>query len=81
MKTFLFHILRTFRFVFVNGAKLLSALLTLGVVIAIFSDDSPGAGAVFAWAIMAVVLGMFAWYYDSLLRKLEPKKTQNQEWS
>jgi hypothetical protein len=30
---------------------------------------------------MAVILGMFAWYYDSLLRKLEPKKTQNQEWS
>jgi Na+/melibiose symporter-like transporter len=81
MKTFIFHVLRTFRFILVNGAKLLSALLTLAVVIATFSETAASGGTIFAWALMAVFLGMFAWYYDSLLRKLEPKKTQNQEWS
>jgi hypothetical protein len=81
MKTVLFHILRTFRFVLVNGAKILSALLTFGAVVAPFTDHAPPTGTIVAWVIMAMFLGVFSWYYDSLLRKLEPKRTQNQEWS
>jgi hypothetical protein len=81
MKTVIFHILRTLRFVLVNGAKVLSALLTFGAVIAPFTDHAPPAGTIIAWALMALFLGAFSWYYDSLLRKLEPKRTQNQEWS
>lgn len=81
MKTVIFHILRTFRFVLVNGAKILSALLTFGAVVAPFTDNAPDAGTIVAWGVMAIFLGVFSWYYDSLLRKLEPKRTQNQEWS
>jgi hypothetical protein len=81
MKIVIFHILRTFRFVLVNGAKILSTLLAFGAVVAPFTDHAPPTGTIIAWALMALFLGAFSWYYDSLLRKLEPKKTQNQEWS
>ena len=81
MKTVIFHILRTFRFVLVNGAKLISVLLTFAAVTAPFTDHSPPTSTIIAWALMALFFGAFSWYYDSLLRKLEPKKTQNQEWS
>ncbi|NQZ49513.1 MAG: hypothetical protein HRT95_04790 [Moritella sp.] len=81
MKTIIFHILRTFRFVLVNGAKFLSALLTFGAVVAPFTDQAPPVTIIFSWALMALFLGAFSWYYDSLLRKLEPKRTRNQEWS
>ncbi len=81
MQTFLFHILRMFRFFIVNVAKVLSGLLTLGVILAIFSDNPPETFAVIIWIIFAILLSILAWYYDALLRKLEPDKTKNQEWS
>jgi len=81
MKTIIFHILRTFRFIIVNGAKILSGLFTLGAVIAPFSDNAPETSMIIAWAVLAVLFGASAWYYDALLRKLEPTKSRNQEWS
>ena len=54
MKTVIFHILRTFRFVLVNGAKLISVLLTFAAVTAPFTDHSPPTSTIIAWCLVTI---------------------------
>lgn len=81
MKTLFFHILNTFRFFIVKGAKIISFILALCVVVSLFSDRGPSAFVVIVWAVFAIAFAAFAWFYDSMLRRLEPRKSQNQDWS
>ena len=79
MKTMLFHILRTFRWLIVPLFKFASGFFALFSVIFLFNDTA--VSSIISGVILAVVLGAVAWYYDVLLKKLEPRETSNQEWS
>ncbi len=83
MKTFAFHVLRTFRWIIVPSLKFMSAFFCLLMVVAIFSDDPKvsGVGRAFVWLIFAVGLGSLSWYYDALLKKFSPIHQTNQKWS
>lgn len=74
MKTALFHILTTFRWMVVPALKLLSALFAAFLLIALFADDPAvaGFGKAFIWFLFSVGLGSASWYYDALIKKLSP---------
>lgn len=81
MKTMIFHIMRTFRWFIVTASKILSALMVLVLFIAIFSDAPTQTSNLIMAFIFAVLFGSVSWYYDVLLKKLEPQNKTNQEWS
>ncbi len=83
MYTFMFHMMRTFRWLFVWSVKLMSFFCVILFLIAIFADDPKvtGVDKVIVWFVLALGLGAFAWYYDVLLKKLAPVDQSNQDWS
>lgn len=81
MKTMIFHIMRTFRWLIVTASKVLSALMVLVLIIAMFSDAPTQTSNLIMAFVFAVLFGSVSWYYDVLLKKLEPQNKSNQEWS
>ena len=81
MKTMIFHLMRTFRWAIVPASKILSALMVLVLIIATFSNSETETPNLILTFIFAVLFGMVSWYYDVLLKKLEPQSKTNQEWS
>ena len=80
MKTTIFHILRTFRWLIVPALKLISGLFALATVLILFNPEAPLGTIVFGF-ICAVIFGSLSWYYDSLIKSLAPQEKTNQEWS
>lgn len=77
MKTFLFHIFKTFRLIVVPIAKILSFIFVIVFLLTFFADDGQiPLSAKFMTFIFAVSLGAFAYYYDKLLLWLEPTSKQ-----
>ncbi len=81
MKTIIFHLLRTFRWAIVPASKVLSALMVVVLILATFSNSTTEPPNLVLTFILAIMFGMVSWYYDALLKKLEPQKKTNQEWS
>jgi len=83
MAGFLFHVMRTFRWLIVPALKLMSALFCLFMLIALFADNPKVSGTekVILWFVFAVGFGSLSWYYDALMKKLSPVKQSNQDWS
>lgn len=83
MKTILFQIMRTFRWLVVPALKVLSGIFCLFMLIALFADDPKVSGIenVLLWFAFALTFGSLSWYYDALMKKLSPVKQNNQEWS
>ncbi|MBB2918351.1 hypothetical protein [Cupriavidus alkaliphilus] len=76
IKTILFHLLRTFRGLFLLACKLLSGVFLLGFGIALFSGDRLGLGSKISLLALAVGFGALAWYYDMLMLKLKPDNVE-----
>jgi len=83
IKTFTFHLLRTFRWLIVPALKLLSGLSCILVLVAMFAEDPKvsGFGKVILWVVFSISFGSIAWYYDALIKKLSPIVQTNQDWS
>ena len=81
MKTMIFHIMRTFRWLIVTTSKILSALMIFVLIFSMFNNTSNQTSNMIITFIVAVLFGAFSWYYDVLLKKLEPQNKSNQEWS
>jgi len=77
MKTVIFHILRTFRWPIVLASKIFSALMVIILLYATFGNPSTEPPNLIMTFIFAVLFGMVSWYYDVLLKKLEPIDTRN----
>ncbi|MEY8215153.1 MAG: hypothetical protein RPR97_11830 [Colwellia sp.] len=80
MKTFIFHILRTFRWLVIPILKLLSGLSCVLFLIATFTVDTKLSVAI-TFLIISILLGSLNWYYDSLIKKLSPEVQTNQSWN
>lgn len=72
IKTILFHILRTFRGLFLLGSKLLSGICLLAFGMTLFAGDRATIGMKLTTLVFAVGFGALAWYYDMLILKLKP---------
>ncbi|MFT6925721.1 MAG: hypothetical protein ACJAZP_001310 [Psychromonas sp.] len=72
MKTIIFHIMSTFRWLIVTSSKILSALMIFVLIFSLFNDTSNQTANLIITFIVAVLSGAFSWYYDVLLKKLEP---------
>jgi hypothetical protein len=83
MKTVLFQIMRTFRWLVVPILKVLSGLFCIFMLVALFADDPKlsGIGIALLWFAFALGFGSLSWYYDALMKKLSPVKQNNQKWS
>lgn len=83
IKTFTFHLLRTFRWLIVPALKLLSGLCCILLLVAMFTDapNVSGFGTVILWMVLSIGFGSTAWYYDVLIKKLSPIVQTNQDWS
>jgi hypothetical protein len=80
MKTFTFHILRTFRWLVIPILKLLSGLSCVFFLIATFTEETKLSVAI-TFLIFSILLGSLSWYYDSLIKKLSPEIQTNQPWN
>jgi len=72
IKTLFFHLLRTFRGLFLLVCKLLSGLFLLGFIVTLFAGDRITIGNQILILVFAVGFGALAWYYDMLILKLKP---------
>jgi len=80
MKTFLFHLLRTFRWLVIPLLKILSGLSCVFFIMAIFMEKTE-LSVVITFLILSIALGSLAWYYDLLIKKLSPELQTNQPWN
>ncbi len=76
LKTILFHLLRTFRGLFLLGCKLLSGLSLLGFIFTLFGGDRVGLGLKVTLLAFSVGFGALAWYYDMLILKFKPDNVE-----
>ncbi|MCA7083373.1 hypothetical protein K7G19_07140 [Cupriavidus sp. DB3] len=76
IKTVLFHLLRTFRGLFLFGCKLLSGLFLLGFIVTLFAGDRIGLGQKLTILAFSVGFGALAWYYDMLILRLKPDNVE-----
>ncbi len=83
MKTFIFQLMRTFRWLIVPLLKILSGLFCIIMLVAIFSNDPKVAGfdKVLLSFVFAIGFGSLSWYYDVVMKKFSPVNQNNQEWS
>lgn len=79
MKTVIFHIMQSFRWLIVSALKILSAICCVAFIAALVSDD-PNA-PVFTGFIFTVIFGASSWGYDAALKRLSPIDQTNQKWS
>jgi hypothetical protein len=79
MKTMIFHVMRTFRWLIVPLLRLASAIFVMAFVMALISEDPEA--PVISGFIFAVVFSSAAWGYDVMVKKLSPVNQTNQEWS
>jgi hypothetical protein len=80
MKTMIFHILRTFRWLIVPILRLLSGLFSLATILILFNPETPIGSIILSFSC-AVIIGMLSWYYDSLIKRFSPQNRTNQKWS
>lgn len=76
LKTILFHLLRTFRGLFLLACKLLSGVFLLGFGMLLLGGDRFGLGSKISMLALAVGFGALAWYYDMLILKLKPDNVE-----
>lgn len=81
MKTMIFDIMKTFKWLIVTTSKVTSALMIFVLIFSLFNNTSNQTSNMIITFIVAVFFGAFAWYYDVLLKKLEPQKKSSQECS
>ena len=60
---------------------MLSALMVILFIFAMFSDKPTQLSGLIITFVFAVLFASISWYYDVLLKKLEPQNKSNQEWS
>jgi len=81
LKSFAFHTLKTFRWIFVPIAKFISAVFCIVTLVSMFSGKDHFTGHFLSYFFTALLFGGFAWYYDLLIKKLSPVEQTNQPWS
>ncbi len=77
MKSIVFHIMITFRWLFMTTSKILSALMIFVLIFYVFNDASNQAVNLIITFMLAVIFGAFSWYYDVLLEKLESQNNSH----
>ncbi|PLP97912.1 hypothetical protein CYJ10_24225 [Cupriavidus pauculus] len=72
IKAVLFHLLMTFRGLFLTACQLLSGLFLLFFIVTLFLGSSFDVWTQMSVLAVAVGFGALGWYYDVLLLKLKP---------
>lgn len=79
MKAIIFQIMSTFRWLIVTTSRIFSALMIFVLIFYMFNDTSNQTVNLIITFIVAVLFAAFSWYYDVLLKKLEPQNELDQD--
>lgn len=79
MKTMIFRIMSTFRWLIVTSSRIFSALMVFVLIFSVFNNTSNQTYNLIITFIVAVFFAVFPWYYDLLLKKLALQDKSDQE--
>jgi hypothetical protein len=71
--------METFKWLIVTSSRIMSGLMIFVLVFSFYNGTSEQTTNLIITFIVAVIFAAFSWYYDALLKRLDPQNKSNKE--